>query len=603
MSEHPIPPPPERRLTFIVAAILSLTICKGLLTYSHSTVSARINAQITHKLRSRVFSGVIDLDQRTLDQTASGRLINLLATDTWHTSDAIALFISLIVNLCSILVFSSLLVALSWRLTLLVVLGVAVILVLLRWITFGARNLGRQGVDANAIMSEHMLDALEGVKVIQMFGLKGHRQKLFDAISAKVRSIYFRLDLLHRAMPPLSEILYIGLLLGVLLVGVSAKNSVATVVVFLLVLYRLQPQIRQLDSARLSLITLTSSVEDVMNFLEPKAPACHSGTAFTSFSRELEFHGASFFYDREAEFAVENVSFRIPCGKTTAILGPSGSGKTTLINLLCRFRDPVIGEIRADGVSIHDFDLNEWRSQIAWAGQDTYLFSDTVGENIRYGNLSASRDEIVAAAIRADADGFITQLPQGYDTKIGASGVPLSGGQMQRIALARALLRDPAILILDEATSALDSLSEDFIQQYLREKAGRQTVIVISHRLSTVRYADQVVVLQNGCVSDQGSPRELFLRDRRAGAGSAFDRADRPTRPLGTGLRRALERQTCGLLHGAFARRDRPQPPRSGRENHEALWRANPARKDLRRTARPPRAGAGSVGGHRHLYP
>ena len=504
--------PAERRLTFIVAAILSLTICKGLLTYSHSIVSARINAQITHTLRSQVFSGVIDLDQRTLDQTASGRLINLLATDTWHTSDAIALFISLIVNLCSILVFSSLLVALSWRLTLLVALGVGVILVLLRVITLGARNLGRQGVDTNAIMSEHMLDALEGVKVIQMFGLKAYRQKLFDAISAKVRSIYFRLDLLHRAMPPLSEILYIGLLLGVLLVGVSAKNSVATVVVFLIVLYRLQPQIRQLDSARLSLITLTSSVEDVMNFLKPTAPACHSGRAFTSFSRELEFHGVSFFYDREAEFAIENVSFRIPCGKTTAILGPSGSGKTTLINLLCRFRDPVLGEIRADGVSIHDFDVNKWRSQIAWAGQDTYLFNDTVGENIRYGNLSAGREEIVAAAIRADADGFIMLLPQGYDTKIGASGVPLSGGQMQRIALARALLRDPAILILDEATSALDSLSEDFIQQYLREKAGRQTVIVISHRLSTVRYADRVVVLQNGCVSDQGSPRELFAR-------------------------------------------------------------------------------------------
>jgi len=506
--------PAENRLSFIVATILALTICKGLLTYSHSMVSARINSRITHTLRTRVFARMIDLDHRTLDEAASGRLINLLATDTWHMSDAIGLFVSLIVNLCSILVFSSLLVALSWRLTLLVLLGVGVIVVLLRGITLGARSLGRQGVDANALMSEHMLDALDGVKVIQMFGLKAHRQKLFDGISAKVRSIYFRLDLLHRAMPPLSEILYVGLLLGVLLAGVSARNSVATLVVFLLVLYRLQPQIQQLDSARLSLITLTSSVEDVMNFLEIKASARLKapGTPFSGFCREIEFDGVSFFYGRDDEFALENISFRIPCGKTTAILGPSGSGKTTLISLLCRFRDPVFGEIRADGESIHEVDVNEWRSQIAWAGQDTYLFSDTVRENIRYGNLSAGRDEIVAAAIRADADGFIAQLPQGYDTKVGAGGVPLSGGQMQRIALARALLRDPAILILDEATSALDSLSEDFIQQYLMENAGRQTVIVISHRLSTVRYADQVIVLQNGCVADQGSPRELFAR-------------------------------------------------------------------------------------------
>jgi ABC-type multidrug transport system fused ATPase/permease subunit len=506
--------PDGSRLTFIVVAILALTICKGLLTYSHSVVSARINSRITHSLRMRVFSGVIDLDDRTLDGTASGRLINLLATDTWHTSDAIGLFVSLIVNLCSILVFASLLVALSWRLTMLVVVGVGVILVALRGITIGARSLGRQGVDSNALMSEHMLDALEGVKVIQMFGLKAHRQMLFQGISAKVRSIYFRLDLLHRAMPPLSEILYIGLLLGVLVAGVNARNSVATVVVFLLVLYRLQPQIRQLDSARLSLITLTSSVEDVMRFCETKSPARvpAARNPFSGFSREIEFHGVSFFYDRKADFALENVSFQIPCGKTTAILGPSGSGKTTLISLLCRFRDPVIGEIRADGMAIHDLDMNEWRSQIAWAGQDTYLFSDTVRENIRYGNLSSGSEEIIAAAVRADADGFIAQLPQGYDTKVGAGGVPLSGGQMQRIALARALLRDPAILILDEATSALDSLSEDFIQQYLREKAGRQTVIVISHRLSTVRYADRVVVLQSGRVADQGSPRELFAR-------------------------------------------------------------------------------------------
>src|SRR5262249_11185360 len=207
------------------------------------------------------------------------------------------------------LVFSSLLLALSWRLTLLVALGVGVILALLRGITLGARSLGRRGVDANAVMSEQMLDALEGVEVIQMFGLKAYRQKLFDEISARVRSIYFRLDLLHRAMPPLSEVLYIGLLLGVLLAGVSARNPTATVVVFPLVLYRLQPQIRQLDSARLSLISLASSAEDVMSFLEPKDQARPPArlNPFPGIRREIEFEGVSFFYDGETEFALKNV--------------------------------------------------------------------------------------------------------------------------------------------------------------------------------------------------------------------------------------------------------------------------------------------------------
>jgi ABC-type multidrug transport system fused ATPase/permease subunit len=358
-----------------------------------------------------------------------------------------------------------------------------------------------------------MLDGLGGIDVIQMFGLEAHRQKMFEVVSERVRSVYFRLDLLHRAMPPISEILYIGLLLGVLLIGVSARNSVATVVVFLLVVYRLQPQIRQFDSGRLSLIALTSSVEDVTRFLET-SHLCRPLTEspVESLQREVHFDRVSFFYGAEDEFALRDLCFQIPYGRTTAILGASGSGKTTLLSLLCRFREPSCGEIRVDGRLLSNLDRHDWRKQIAWAGQDTYLFSESVRENIRYGKLGASDEEIVAAAIEADADRFIRELPDAYETKVGNGGITLSGGQMQRIALARALLRDPAILILDEATSALDSISEDCIQKFLRKKAGRQTVIVISHRLSTVRHADHVIILSGGRITEQGSPKELLER-------------------------------------------------------------------------------------------
>jgi subfamily B ATP-binding cassette protein MsbA len=209
---------------------------------------------------------------------------------------------------------------------------------------------------------------------------------------------------------------------------------------------------------------------------------------------------------------LDGVSFRAPAGKTTAIVGPSGSGKTTLVSLLCRFRDPFSGEILAAGEPLSSMDLDDWRGCISWAGQDSYLFGATVRENIRYGNLAASDTEVIDAAIVADADAFIRQLPEGYDTKIGNSGVSLSGGQTQRLALARAFLRKPPILILDEATSALDSISEDFIQRCLRHTGRSQTVIVISHRLSTVKYADHIVVLNKGRVTEQGSPQELFAR-------------------------------------------------------------------------------------------
>jgi subfamily B ATP-binding cassette protein MsbA len=282
--------------------------------------------------------------------------------------------------------------------------------------------------------------------------------------------------------------------------------------VFLIMLYRLQPQIRQLDSGRISLIALTSSVEDVMRLFDGKELRVLPSTdrSFAGLHSEIRFNGVRFCYESEHQFALENVSFGIPQGKTTAIIGPSGSGKTTIISLLCRFREPIAGEILVDGTPLADIAMQEWRGQVAWAGQDTHLFSTTVRENIRYGRLDAGDDEINEAAIHADADAFIRNLPFGYETKIGNGGVPLSGGQTQRIALARAFLRKPDILILDEATSALDSVSEDSIQRALPCRIGRQTMIVISHRLSTVRYADHVIVLKNGRVTEQGSPRDLF---------------------------------------------------------------------------------------------
>jgi ABC-type multidrug transport system fused ATPase/permease subunit len=504
-------PAGSNRLTSIVVLILAMTICKGLLMYSHSVVAAWTNSRVIHALRSRIFSRMIGISHRTLDKTEPGRLINLLATDTWHTSDALSLFVNLIINLCSILVFSTLLLALSWRLTLVVAIGVALISMILQAITFSARALGRQAVEANAVMSEQMLDGLEGVKVVQMFGLNGYLQHLFEAVSSKVGSVFLRLGLLHGAVHPLSEILYIGLLLGTLLIGVQAHTSLPTVVVFLVMLYRLQPQIRQLDSGRISLIALTSSVEDVMRLFDSREVKLlrAADRPFAGLRNEIRFEDVRFCYESDHQFALEGVSFTIPQGKTTAIIGPSGSGKTTIISLLCRFREPGAGQILVDDTPLAEIAMEDWRGQVAWAGQDAHLFSTTVRENILYGRLDASEDEISEAAIRADADGFIRNLPSGYQTKIGNGGISLSGGQAQRISLARAFLRNPDILILDEATSALDSVSEDSIQRALPCRSGRQTMIVISHRLSTVRYADHVIVLENGCVTGQGSSREL----------------------------------------------------------------------------------------------
>jgi subfamily B ATP-binding cassette protein MsbA len=258
-----------------------------------------------------------------------------------------------------------------------------------------------------------------------------------------------------------------------------------------------------------------SSVEDVTALLDPSdKPYSSTGSvAVCGLESEITIDSVRFAYRPEEGPVLQDVSIRIPRGSTTAIVGPSGAGKSTLVNLLFRLYDVPSGEIRVDGVPLPELDLASWRERIAFAGQDSHLFSGTVRENIAYGRLEASREEIVAAAELANADGFIRELPLGYDTRIGDRGLRLSGGQRQRIVLARAFVRNPEILVLDEATNALDSASEHRIRLALRKLGARQTVVLVAHRISSIEYADQIIVLEEGRVTERGTYDELLRHD------------------------------------------------------------------------------------------
>ena len=210
---------------------------------------------------------------------------------------------------------------------------------------------------------------------------------------------------------------------------------------------------------------------------------------------------------------LKDVSITIPSGKTTALVGSSGAGKTTLANLFMRFHDPTSGRITVDGQDLKDLSLADWRGNIALVNQDIFLFNDTIGNNIAIGKLGATEAEIREAAIRANADEFIEELPQKYDTLIGDRGVRISGGQRQRLALARAVVRDPRILILDEATSELDSRSEQLIRLAVEELGQDRTILPIAHRLSTIRNADQILVIDDGQVVEEGSHEALLLHN------------------------------------------------------------------------------------------
>jgi subfamily B ATP-binding cassette protein MsbA len=256
-------------------------------------------------------------------------------------------------------------------------------------------------------------------------------------------------------------------------------------------------------------VTLASA-ERVFEFLDqPPTEIDRPGEEPARFEQDVVYDRVSFRYG-DGDLVLSEVSFRLPRGKVVALVGPSGAGKTTAADLLPRFHDPIGGQILMDGVPLTRLTRGSLRALLGVVSQDTVLLNDTVHVNIAYGSPGATRDQVEAAAQAANAAGFIASLPEGYDTVLGERGTRLSGGQRQRIAIARALLRDPPILILDEATSALDSESERLVQQAIERLMRQRTVLVIAHRLTTVRDADEIVVLNDGKVVQRGTHEELL---------------------------------------------------------------------------------------------
>jgi subfamily B ATP-binding cassette protein MsbA len=294
------------------------------------------------------------------------------------------------------------------------------------------------------------------------------------------------------------------------LVGLPSPLAPEAIIVFLMAALRLSSPLKTIASFPAAMAVTLASAERVFDLLDqPATEVDRPGEEPARFEREIAFDRVSFRYGN-GDPVLQDVSFRLPRGKVVALVGPSGAGKTTIADLLPRFHDPTGGQILMDGVPLTRLTRRSIRALMGVVSQDTVLLNDTVAANIGYGCPGASREQVEAAARAANAAGFIVTLPNGYDTMLGERGTRLSGGQRQRIAIARALLRDPPILILDEATSALDTESERLVQQAIERLMRQRTVLVIAHRLATVRYADEIIVLDAGRLVQRGSHEELL---------------------------------------------------------------------------------------------
>ncbi len=507
--------PEQRRGFSLVCAVFLAILLKCALSYGNVLCAATLKSRIGHNLRVGMFQQLLRSGYSFIETNDWGRILESLASESWRTTQAISYLISLITSLATVSVFAALLIWISWQISLVIGGGMLLVLAVNHVISAPVKRLGQEAVRENGTLGAWMLDGVAGMRVIHSYSLQEHMQAQFEIASERVRRAFWRVDVRSGFSGPVSEVLYSALLLGIFLLAAQRTASMPSVVAAMMIFYRLQPQLRELESARVNLIALGGAVESVGWLLSPldKHVIASGPRTFDGLGAGLEMRDVGFRYPNSPRGALHNVSFSIPTGKTTAIIGPSGAGKTTILHLVCRLYDPTEGEILVNGAPLQEFDVESWRCRIALAGQDVHLFNTTVRENIRYGRLDATDDELIAAAKRANAHDFIAMLPQGYDTEVGDRGTRMSGGQRQRISLARALLRDPEILILDEATNALDSISEAAILEAVEEFARTRTVIIVAHRLSTVRNADKIVVIDAGMVVEQGLAKALLEND------------------------------------------------------------------------------------------
>jgi ABC-type multidrug transport system fused ATPase/permease subunit len=506
----------RERLIAISAAILGSILLKNLLAFANSVLTGHIYGKASQAIRGALAERLLSVGYPFFLKESPGRLLNIISSESWRASDAIQAMLGSIVSASAALILLAFLMLLSWQMTLLVILGLALVQMAHMALSARLRKPSRSVTARNSALASRMLHLVHAGRLIRIFGQEAREKAAFEASSDGLRRAAFQLSNRQGALGPLTEVLHAMLFLTVVIGAWFAGLSFPLVAAFLILLYRLQPHVRALQMTWSQLQGLSGSLEEVTWLLDPqgKPEAPQGSRPFAALSKKIAFEGVSFSYANEEQRAavLHAASFDIRSGRSTALIGRSGAGKTTIVNLLCRFVEPDGGRILVDGTALGEIDPVAWRAHIALASQELELVDGTILDNITYGKDTASVEEARRAAKLAEAHEFIESLPQAYETVVGYRGVNLSAGQRQRIALARALVRDPDILILDEATNAVDGLSEAAIVETLKSRAGRRTTIVISHHHSTISFCDDLVILEHGRVKKQAMFAELAAR-------------------------------------------------------------------------------------------
>jgi subfamily B ATP-binding cassette protein MsbA len=510
--QHLIPEAPFGAWKMISILLIVFTLAKGIAEYLSTYLMARIGQSAVLKLRQDLYSHLLAQSATFFERHRTNYLVSRLVSSAAAIETAVTSTIrDMLRESFTLIAFLSASFYYSWRLTLGSLAIAPVIAVLTAKFGKALRNLARESFEGSKQLTDTAQEALANQGIVKAYRAEERESQRFTDVAKRIVKAN-----IAGASPPTIEMIGILFVVALLFFGqreiMAGHMNTAQFVTFLFFLFRSYDPMRKLSRLQNSMEQALAAAHHVWEVMDEHAEIKEKPTAkeLPVLKKEIELQNVSFGYANESRSVLREVSLKIPAGTMVALVGESGGGKSTLTKLLPRFHDPSSGAVLWDGVDLRDVTIASLRKQIARVTQETVLFNDTVRHNIAYGKPEASDREIEEAALIAFAHDFIRELPNGYDTIVGERGIFLSGGQRQRLAIARAILVNAPVLILDEATSALDAESERLVQRAIGNLVRNRTTIVIAHRLSTVRRADAIVVMEAGRIIEMGTHAELL---------------------------------------------------------------------------------------------
>lgn len=513
---------PARVLLGLCVTFCAIVFIKTACYFGAAAVMVPIRTGIVKDLRMQIYNKILSLPLGFFSQERKGDIIARISGDVQEVENSITSTLEMLIkNPVLIIIYMSVLLIMSWELTLFTILFAPVMI----W-TMGAigRKLRAQSAEAQQYWSDTMSqveETLGGLRIIKAFLAESKMSARFEGITDAMRRKNNRVAVRQASAHPVSELLGSTMIAIVLWFGgtliLSSKSIIdaPSFMSYMAILYCIIQPIKDLSRAAYGIPKGLASMERINVILNAENPITQTPFSkhISTFNEAISFEDVSFCYEQGGKQVLKNIDLKISKGRNIAIVGASGAGKSTLVDLIPRFYDPTSGRINIDGINIKDVCIRDLRGLMGNVNQDPILFNDTIFNNIAFGVENATMEQVIAAAKIANAHDFIMEKENGYDTNIGDRGQLLSGGQRQRISIARAILQNPPILILDEATASLDTESERMVQEALDYLMSSRTTISIAHRLSTVKKADEIIVMNEGRIVERGTHDELLLKN------------------------------------------------------------------------------------------